>query len=636
MNPLLLLWAMALVAATGYAPDEVQCPATNLLREGNDISDSEKKWLEARRKKVKPALEKYAQKVGLDDDLSQLDDVVVGVALSGGGYRAMLVGGGALAALDSRTDGAPLGGVLDSATYVSALSGGSWALGSLLANDWAPVSQVKDSWNVTHKNGLISPKADWVDLAYNVLFPDLDGALEAGLNHYSSIKNQTDAKKKAGFGISVTDFWGRGLAHQMMPAEGNYGESRTISDIRDSSVFSDADMPFPLVVALGRRPGTLTYNLNSTVVEMNPFEIGSFDTSLNSFSDIKYLGTKVSNGRPDANDSCINGFDNLGFVVGTSSSLFNQYLNGLVCDDCHQLNWFLKFFAKRFLTYLSNNYDDVAEYRPNPFFGSEYARSENITKNETLYLIDGGIGGEVIPLSSIMTKERKLDVAFAFDNGNDLDNNFPSGGSLVSTYERQFGDQGKSTVCPYVPSVDTFLHSNFTAQPVFFGCDAKNLTELEKDGVVPPLVVYMANRPFDLMSNTSLYTLTYKDSERDLMVKNGWNVASRANTTLDSDWPKCIACAMIRRSQERQDIEQSDECKKCFDKYCWDGSVYEGNYSAPVNFTTTGLTNDPMMSMLNEPSVLKRLLARANAASGYQASLAMVVGVVAAVVACVN
>ena len=46
---------------------------------------------------------------------------------------------------------------------------------------------------------------------------------------------------------------------------------------------------------------------------MNPFEFGSFDPSLNTFTDIKYLGTNVSNGVPV--DLCVNGFDNSGFIV---------------------------------------------------------------------------------------------------------------------------------------------------------------------------------------------------------------------------------------------------------------------------------------------------------------------------------
>jgi len=51
----------------------------------------------------------------------------IGIAASGGGYRALMNGAGALAAMDSRTPGATgagqIGGLLQSATYLAGLSG---------------------------------------------------------------------------------------------------------------------------------------------------------------------------------------------------------------------------------------------------------------------------------------------------------------------------------------------------------------------------------------------------------------------------------------------------------------------------------------------------------------------------------
>ena len=59
----------------------------------------------------------------------------IGIAFSGGGYRAMLNGAGALSAWDSRTPGSTgagqLGGLLQSATYVAGLSGGGWLVGTI-------------------------------------------------------------------------------------------------------------------------------------------------------------------------------------------------------------------------------------------------------------------------------------------------------------------------------------------------------------------------------------------------------------------------------------------------------------------------------------------------------------------------
>jgi len=38
---------------------------------------------------------------------------------------------------------------------------------------------------------------------------------------------------------------------------------------------------------------------------------------------LTYVGTHLLNGKPDNVTACVTGFDQAGFVIGTSSSLFN-------------------------------------------------------------------------------------------------------------------------------------------------------------------------------------------------------------------------------------------------------------------------------------------------------------------------
>jgi lysophospholipase len=38
---------------------------------------------------------------------------------------------------------------------------------------------------------------------------------------------------------------------------------------------------------------------------------------------LTYAGTQLVNGRPSNNTSCVTGFDQAGFVMGSSASLFN-------------------------------------------------------------------------------------------------------------------------------------------------------------------------------------------------------------------------------------------------------------------------------------------------------------------------
>ena len=59
------------------------------------------------------------------------------------------------------------------------------------------------------------------------------------------------------------------------------------------------------------------------------------------------------------------------------------------------------------------------------------------------------------------------------------------------------------------------------------------------------------------------------------MITNGFEVASMLNGTLDEEWRACVGCAIIRREQERLGLEQTKQCKLCFERYCWDGTIYE-------------------------------------------------------------
>lgn len=84
--------------------------------------------------------------------------VTIALAFSGGGYRSMLTGGGALVAYDSRTPGADskgqLGGLFQASSYIGGISGGSWLVMSNLINDNRPIIELKDdpkAWSLQHK-----------------------------------------------------------------------------------------------------------------------------------------------------------------------------------------------------------------------------------------------------------------------------------------------------------------------------------------------------------------------------------------------------------------------------------------------------------------------------------------------------
>ncbi|KAM9932939.1 hypothetical protein OXX80_007446 [Metschnikowia pulcherrima] len=583
-----LIWPA--FALAGYAPYSVDCPAGSLVRTANSLSTEEADWVSERHKVTNKYLETFLNDANLTGfDVSSFlsnttngRSITIGLAFSGGGYRAMLAGAGQLAALDTRTDGAHaegLGGLLQASTYLVGLSGGNWLVGSVAVNNFISVQDI------------INNKIDIWDL-------ELSASNRGGWNlvkayqYFMDIYNDVKAKKDAGFKVSLTDSWGRALSYQFFPESTAFGDSLLWSSIQDIDEFANHEMPFPIVVANGRTPGTQLISGNSTVFEVSPYELGSWDPSLYAFTKTKYLGSKVSDGE-SANGTCVSGFDNAGFIMGTSSSLFNQFVLRI---NTTSLSSTFKSLISSFLEDLSSEEDDIAVYKPNPFQHYEEAGIKSIVESDTLYLVDGGEDGQNIPLYPLLQHPRGVDVVFAYDNSADTDQHWPDGTSMIASYQRQFLDQGNGTIFPHVPDSATFRNLNMTARPAFFGCSAKNLTSLlpkgadEAEVYNSPVIVYTANRPFSFYSNASTLKLTWENEQKLAMIQNGFETASRLNLTLDENWKSCVACAIIRREQERQGIEQSDQCKRCFEEYCWDGTIDDS--SPGMNFTEEGTTND--------------------------------------------
>ncbi|VUG19152.1 PLB1 [Brettanomyces bruxellensis] len=607
----ILLSLPALVSAwsptDSYAPGIVDCPAylndssystdnqLGFIRAATNISSKEVEWMSSRDNITNENLRWFLELANMTDfdtgsyldqlsTLSKSNTSVnanprIALAFSGGGYRAMINAAGQISGLDNRTDGALDHGlpILQSASYVAGLSGGSWFLSTLAFNNWTSVQEIVDNAG--------KDDAIW-DLDHSIISPGGINIFKTGYYWYD-INEDLDAKKEAGFNISLTDPWGRGLSYQFFPGLKDKGASMTFSSLRDFPVFKNHTMPFPLVVADGRRPGTYVIGKNSTIFEFNPFEMGSWDPSLYSFTDLKYVGTNTKKGFP-SNGSCIAGFDNAGFVFGTSSTLFNQILLQL---NTTGLSGTIYNLIESFLENLSDDEDDIAEWRPNPFYDSPWGDSDNLKNNKSLYLVDGGEDGQNIPLYPLIQPERKVDVIFAYDNSMDTNYSWPDGYSLVQSYERQFGSESNGTAFPYVPDTGTFLKENLTAKPTFFGCYSDNLTSL-MDSVgadyTPPLIVYTANRPFTYNSNTSTYKMSYETDQMLAMIENGFAVSTRKNLTLDDEWRACVGCAILQRSRERLGLSMGTQCKKCFDKYCWDGTVSNSSDYLPDSFTNDG------------------------------------------------
>lgn len=175
-------------------------------------------------------------------------------------------------------------------------------------------------------------------------------------------------------------------------------------------------------------------------------------------------------------------------------------------------------------------------------------------------------------MNPLIQPVREVDVVFAIDSSADI-NNWPSGASLVATYQRSLNETIQNgTAFPSIPDINTFINLGLNNNPTFFGCDASNLTG------PAPLIVYMPNAPYSFQSNFSTFTLSYTDETRNDIIQNGYNVATMGNATLDSEWPACVACAVLSRSFTRTGTKVPGACTDCFNRYCWNGTT---NYTTP-------------------------------------------------------
>ncbi|KAM0260061.1 hypothetical protein ACHAQJ_002985 [Trichoderma viride] len=554
-------------APDGYTPARVPCPANRpTIRAATGLSRNETDWLPHRTNNTVSALKDVLSRANISDiDTDRYIDNLtsigtglprVAIAISGGGYRALMNGAGALAAFDNRSTNATetghLGGLLQSATYLSGLSGGSWLVGSLYVQNFTTVESI-----IFSTSGFLSTLWQFDNSI-------LDGP--SGLTitkYYRELFDDVDGKKGAGFNTTITDYWGRALSYQLVdPTDG--GPAFTFSSISNDTDFATAQAPMPLIVSIERTSGQLQIASNSTIFEFNPWEMGSYDPGLEAFAPLKFVGSNFTNGTIPRNGECIAGVDNAGFVMGTSSSLFNQAF--LQIGNSEGIPDFLLGAINATLADIGQNNEDIASW-PNPFFG--YNSSVNVNANTTvLTLVDGGEDLQNIPLHPLLLAERQVDVIFAVDGSADTETLWPNGTAMVATFNRSEAKvSANDSNFPDVPDQNTFVNLGLNNRPTFFGCSNGSNTPSG------PLIVYLPNSPYTFHSNVSTFDLKYSDEERNQIIQNGYNTATRGNGTVDSNWPACVGCAILARSLVRTKTSIPAKCADCFARYCWNGTT---------------------------------------------------------------
>jgi hypothetical protein len=198
-------------APDGYTPLGADCARNRpVIRSAVTLSPDETTWLLKRRNHTVQSMKDLLSRLTITDfdaaayiaryanNASAMPNI--GIAVSGGGYRALMNGGGALQAFDSRTENATaqghLGGLLQSSTYLAGLSGGGWLLGSIYINNFTTVTALRDSGTVWAFDNTILEGPNRTS-----------SQTEDAMDYWNNIYDAVAGKKAAGFETSITDYW---------------------------------------------------------------------------------------------------------------------------------------------------------------------------------------------------------------------------------------------------------------------------------------------------------------------------------------------------------------------------------------------------------------------------------------------
>ena len=221
----------------------MECPKIHQwLRPAKGLSSKEASWVKGRKGVVSEALASYLERLELQDfNVAKYVSAIksndfahvptIGFVISGGGWASAFTGTGALRALDSRLDASndqKTGGLLQSTSYISGASGGSWPIMSLAEYDFPAIDELVKNWYP------------------NISVLELQDDTKHTESAETIFKKDLAAKAKAGFDISWADFFGRAVGYQFVPGT-NGGLAATFSDVVSKSKFKDHEMPFPIV-----------------------------------------------------------------------------------------------------------------------------------------------------------------------------------------------------------------------------------------------------------------------------------------------------------------------------------------------------------------------------------------------------
>lgn len=514
---------------SGYAPISTPCPAGSLVRPADGLSQSESAWVAKRKPKADAALAKWLNSLTADFDTSDLP--LVGLTISGGGYRSVLEGAGVIQAFDSRDSHLGTSGLYQGVSYIAGLSGGAFLLASLVANNYPTISSLKNNlWANAFNNSILMPGASNASTVLSAITSDVLG------------------KGRAGYPPTLTDPYGRLLGYQFINSNDG-GVSTTFSSMAEKSNLAQFNAPFPIITSLGIQFGSCSPTLNATQYEFTPYESGSWDQGVNAFTQTKYLGTNLTNGLPTDPKSCTSNYDNLAYIAGTSSSIFSLTICPSIASADSNRDASLKGVLQPLLnpSHPGLTRDVYAAY-PNPF--KDYAPAKAISTQSELYFVDGGSALQNNPIWPFIQPASRVQVLIVNDNSADTNDNYPNGTEILTTYLQSLSHG--LTRMPTIPPVSTFVEKGLNKRATFFGCK-------EPDKLT---IVYLPNTNYTTNSGIATSKVQFSGEETDRLIGNGVGIGAQGGA---EGWGVCLGCAVVLKTGG----VVPEECEECFGKYCF-------------------------------------------------------------------
>ncbi|PLW19872.1 hypothetical protein PCANC_05906 [Puccinia coronata f. sp. avenae] len=561
----------------GYEPIKVRCRANFTVRVAGTGSDflghKEANYVAQKAAKSTSSWLTYLTQVGLSDfDIANFTAGTppvagetlpnIGIAMSGGGIRALIGGAGVLDAFDNRNPeavDAGTGGILQLANYITGLSAGSWLLGSWATSNFPRFTELNQTvWKLTQTSSFIS----W-----------------DSVKRYPEAISRAKRKSKSGFPISLVDVQSFLLSRHLIN-DTHHGSTVLFSSIRNTTQYVNHQVPFPILLCKSRINGVSQIGPDSPIYEFSPEEFGVSHPTLKAFIPLEDLGSRMIAGKPAGENSCARGFDNAGFVIGASSNVLSQ-------PGFDKFSWG-KLLPEAYDEVMRHIYDEAIV--PNPFYhmGMGIPKEKAYPERESsdLYLADGGWGGEVLPFWPLLQPERKLDVIIAIDFGSNgptlYQGTYPNGTSLFKTFTKTQERAYNNIHFPKIPDPrDPLFKQVLNKRPSFFGC---NETQA-------PIVIYFPNYFVVAKTDQATTKTAYSEGEINAFFKNSFGIATQTRPGVDANsfeydidsiekmlgragpisktrWKECLACALIDRQVTRNRMARSPQCQRCFAKYC--------------------------------------------------------------------